>query len=139
MGFIKYLKGFSDEESLYIDNIIQNFTEDEKEMFLSKYHVKRKTPLTYILLALLGFIGFGGIHRFYIEDIGMGLLEFFTIGGFLVGTLVDIINYKKNITRANFRIAEVQAFETKNYLYDLNNYNPAIREKQSTDTKKITD
>ena len=47
-----------------------------------------------LITALLGFVGFAGIHRFIIGHIGMGILYFFTAGLCFVGTIIDAVNYK---------------------------------------------
>lgn len=40
-------------------------------------------------LCLLG--GIGGLHRFYTGHIAIGLLQVFTLGGFFIWTIVDLI------------------------------------------------
>ncbi|MGN0606012.1 MAG: NINE protein [Oscillospiraceae bacterium] len=57
------------------------------------------TRSTAVLLACLGFIGIGGIHRFYCGKYLSGLLYLFTAGLFGVGTLVDVVR----IASGNFR------------------------------------
>lgn len=123
MNFKDFIKGSSEEEKLYIENLIANFSDDEKEMFLAKYNTKRKNTFTYIFLALFGFIGFAGFHRFYTNNMMMGLLEFFTFGFLFVGTIVDLLNFWKILSAANIQVAEVLAFETKNYYFQLNKNN----------------
>lgn len=63
-----------------------------------------RTKSIAIILAL--FLGWIGGHRFYLGQIGMGLLYFFTAGLFGIGVIVDIVrmvlmsddefNYKYN-------------------------------------------
>lgn len=45
---------------------------------------------TAFLLCL--FLGFFGVHRFYQNKIGTGILWLFTCGGFVAGWIVDLIN-----------------------------------------------
>lgn len=52
--------------------------------------------------ALLGFIGIGGIHRFYVGKYGTGILMLFTLGGWGVWTLIDIVM----LCTKNFKDAE---------------------------------
>ncbi len=54
---------------------------------------------TAILLACLGLLGLGGIHRFYVGKYGTGLLYLLTAGIFGFGTIIDIIR----IATDNFR------------------------------------
>ena len=46
---------------------------------------------TAIILCCLGFIGIGGLHYFYVGKWGKGFLYLFTMGLFLIGTVVDLI------------------------------------------------
>lgn len=45
----------------------------------------------WVAFALAFFLGYFGIHYFYVGRIGMGILYFFTGGLFGIGWLVDII------------------------------------------------
>jgi TM2 domain-containing membrane protein YozV len=42
-------------------------------------------------LLLCFFVGFLGVHRFYVGKVGTGLLMLFTLGGFGLWTLIDFI------------------------------------------------
>lgn len=54
-------------------------------------NVSPKSKVIMIILCCLGFIGFGGIHRFYAGKVGTGLLWFFTGGLCCLGTIIDLI------------------------------------------------
>ena len=54
---------------------------------------------------ITGFILAGGIQRFVIGQIGMGLVYFFTGGLCLIGTIVDIINHKQLAFEYNQQMA----------------------------------
>ncbi|MBZ0243813.1 MAG: NINE protein, partial [Bacteroidales bacterium] len=56
-------------------------------------------------LCLLGFVGFAGVHRFILNQIGMGILYFFTAGLCLIGTIVDLVNYQNLTFTYNRQIA----------------------------------
>lgn len=52
-----------------------------------------KNKITAIILCCIGFIGFAGLHKFYEGKIGMGILYFFTMGLFCIGTIIDLVNF----------------------------------------------
>jgi TM2 domain-containing membrane protein YozV len=54
--------------------------------------------LTWILLTFLGFLG---IHRFYMGKIFTGLIYLFTGGLFLVGVLYDFLTLNEQLSDIN--------------------------------------
>ena len=54
---------------------------------IKSYH--EKEWFTTLLLCL--FLGWLGIHRFYVGKTGTGLLYMFTLGFFFMGVIIDII------------------------------------------------
>lgn len=51
----------------------------------------RKSKMLALLLCILGFFGFAGVHRIYVGKVGSGILYFFTGGICGVGTIIDLI------------------------------------------------
>ncbi len=50
-----------------------------------------KSKKTAFWLCMLGIIGIGGIHDFYLGKIGSGFIKLFTVNWFFVGTIIDLI------------------------------------------------
>lgn len=82
------------EELNYIEGLVKELNDEQLKQFATIYSSRRKDPQTILLLTLIGFFGVAGIQRFVIDQIGMGLLYLFTGGLCVVGTIVDLINYK---------------------------------------------
>ena len=60
-----------------------------------------KSKQTTLILCLLGFLGIGGIHDFYLGKFGAGIIKLFTMNWFMLGTILDLIKiasggYKDN-------------------------------------------
>ena len=96
------------EESMFIQNLIKDMDEDKQKTFATMYQNKRRDTTLILITTIIGFFGFAGIQRFLTDQIGMGLLYFFTGGLCFVGTIVDLVNHKK----LAFEYNQKMAFET---------------------------
>ena len=83
------------EEQFYLSGIIKNMDDKQAQQFANIYRSRRKDPQTILLVTLVGFLGIAGIQRFITDQIGLGILYFFTGGLCLIGTIIDLVNYKK--------------------------------------------
>lgn len=92
---MQYLPELEGDEMMVAAGIMRDMTDIQAAQFASAYRSRRKDPQTILLLTLLGFIGVGGIQRFILDQIGMGLLYLFTGGICLIGTIIDLVNYKR--------------------------------------------
>jgi len=91
---LKLMYDTTPEEMIALNNVVKNLPDDQVHQFVMIYRSKRKDPQTILLTCLLGFVGFAGIHRFIVGEIGMGILYFLTGGLCLIGTIVDLFNHK---------------------------------------------
>ncbi|MHB9138522.1 MAG: TM2 domain-containing protein [Victivallaceae bacterium] len=64
---------------------------------------KREVWVTYLLWFLFGTIG---VHKFYLNKFGMGILYIFTGGLFLIGLLVDLFTIPRQVRKYNDSIAK---------------------------------
>ncbi len=83
------------EEMMYVQNVLKDFSDQQASQFAMMYRSRRRDPQTILLVTIVGFLGFAGIQRFMTDQIGMGILYFFTAGLCFIGTIVDLINHKK--------------------------------------------
>jgi TM2 domain-containing membrane protein YozV len=93
------------EEMAFLQQLTNGYDEEKLRNFSNMYRARRKDPQMILLLALIGFLGFAGIHRFVLNQIGMGILYFFTAGLCLIGTIVDLVNYQSLAFNYNRQVA----------------------------------
>src|SRR5688500_20353251 len=102
---IDVLPELTGEEMLYVQALLKDMDDEKARTFASIYRTRRKDPQMILITALLGFIGFAGIHRFVMGQIGMGILYFFTAGLCIIGTIMDLVNHQKLTFEHNQKIA----------------------------------
>ena len=95
VNIINLMPELEPDEMAYVQNMVQNFSEPQAQLFVNIYRSRRKSSQIVLLTTLIGFVFVAGIQRFSIGQIGMGLLYFFTGGLCFIGTIVDLLNYKK--------------------------------------------
>ncbi|RDC65809.1 NINE protein [Adhaeribacter pallidiroseus] len=103
---LNYLPELEADEMAFVQGFFQNFNEQQAQQFTDIYRLRRKRPEIILFTSLLGFIGFAGIQRFVVGDIGLGILYFFTAGLCFIGTIVDVINYRRIAFNANVKEAQ---------------------------------
>ena len=101
------------EELVELEQLLAGKSDEEVRKFASIYRGRRKDAQTTLILALVGFFGFAGLHRLVNGDIGMGILYLLTGGLCMIGTIVDLVNHKKLNLEANRKIMlEVAQYAT---------------------------
>ncbi|GAA4317749.1 TM2 domain-containing protein [Compostibacter hankyongensis] len=107
------LPGIENEELLFLQNLLRELSDEQQRHFLMLYQGRRKDPQTILICTLLGFFGVAGIQRFILNQAGMGILYLFTYGICLVGTIIDLVNYRKMTWEFNQRAAVEAAGMTR--------------------------
>ena len=102
------------EEQMYIAGLIKNLDDNQARNFANIYRTRRRDPQTILLLTLVGFLGVAGIQRFITDQIGLGILYLFTGGICMIGTIIDLVNYKKIAFEYNQKQANQIAMMIKN-------------------------
>ena len=82
------------EEQAFVSHLIKDMSDDNAMQFANVYRVRRKDPQTILLLTLVGFLGIAGVQRFIVDQIGLGILYLLTGGICMIGTIIDLVNYK---------------------------------------------
>jgi TM2 domain-containing membrane protein YozV len=91
------LRDLQPEELMVIQSLMKEMTDSQQKQFFLLYQGKRKEQQTLLIMTLIGFLGFAGIHRFMIGDVVLGILYLLTLGFCGIGTIIDIINIR-NLT-----------------------------------------
>lgn len=91
---LHYLPELEGDEQVHVATLLKSMTDTQAEQFARIYRSQRKDETTVLLLAVVGLLGAAGLQRFYLEELGMGLLYLFTGGLCVVGTLFDLFRYK---------------------------------------------
>ena len=93
------------EEMAYVQQAIKDLNDDDARTFANIYRARRRDPQTVLILSLVGLLAIPGAQRFYLGQIGMGILYLFTAGLCFIGSLIDLINYKTNAQEYNQKVA----------------------------------
>jgi len=100
----KYLPEATGEEINYIQNLTRDMSDDDLQTFCNIYRARRRDPQTVLILALVGLFFLPGLQRFYVDQIGMGILYLFTLGLCFIGSILDIVNYKSLAQEYNSKV-----------------------------------
>ncbi|MEJ2102428.1 MAG: TM2 domain-containing protein [Desulfobacterales bacterium] len=66
---------------------------------------ERELWVAYILWFFLGFVG---VHKFYVNKMGMGILYIFTGGLFVIGWLIDLFTLPSQVRKYNAEVRRMQ-------------------------------
>ncbi|MDX1627427.1 MAG: TM2 domain-containing protein [Fulvivirga sp.] len=107
---LKVLPELQGEELNFIQSLVKKMDDEQAQQFAQIYRARRKNPQEILIFTIIGFLGIAGIQRIILNQIGMGILYFFTLGLCYIGTIIDLINYQKLTFEYNHKIAlEVKA------------------------------
>ena len=93
------------EEAIFLESLLKDSSDEQVQNFILIYRGRRKDPQTILLTALIGLVWVAGIHRFLMNQIGMGILYLLTGGLCLIGTIVDLVNHKNLAFEYNQKVA----------------------------------
>ena len=94
------------DEMLYVQELIKDMNDSQVQQFAIAYMARRKDPSNILIFTVIGFVGFAGIQRFVLNQVGMGILYLFTLGLCYIGTIVDAVNHKKLAFEYNTKQAQ---------------------------------
>lgn len=108
---LRHLPEIDGDEQIAVARLLQSMTDAQAEQFAHVYRSRRKDPTLVLAFSLVGFLGVAGVQRFYLDQVGLGLVYLLTWGFCGLGTLIDAVRYKSialtyNRERAN-EVAEL--------------------------------
>ena len=96
MWLLTYSRFFPAENMHVISEKIANLPEAKSNLL---YALPLKNPTTSVVLSL--FLGYIGVDRFYIGDVGLGITKLLTFGWLWVGAWIDIYFCQKKAKEIN--------------------------------------
>jgi TM2 domain-containing membrane protein YozV len=92
---LQLMPSLEGDEMAFVQELIKDMNDNQAMQFATAYMARRKDPSNILIFTIIGFLGFAGIQRFVLGQIGMGILYFFTLGLCYIGTILDVVNHKK--------------------------------------------
>ncbi|MCC9168163.1 TM2 domain-containing protein [Pontibacter harenae] len=95
------------DEMAFVQNLVKDMSDAEVQQFASIYRSRRREPMLILGTTLLGFFMVAGVQRFLVGQIGMGVLYLLTGGLCAIGTIVDLINFRRIAFENNIKEAQL--------------------------------
>jgi TM2 domain-containing membrane protein YozV len=90
-----YLPELEEPERSFVSQLTRAMPTPQVQQFAVAYRQRRKEPQTILILTVVGGVTIPGLHRFWLGQVGIGLLFLCTWGLLLVGTITDMIKHKE--------------------------------------------
>jgi len=100
-----YLPELDEPEKVFIQDLFDGMSPEQAQLFAGAYRQRRKDPHTVLLAAIIGLVALPGLQRFWLGHVGLGFLYLFSWGILLVGTVADLVRYKRLALNYNQEIA----------------------------------
>ncbi len=102
---IQLIPGIEANELMFLESMTKDLSDEQIKTFAILYNNERKKPDMILIGGIIGLLGIGGIQRFMLGQIGMGILYLLTAGLCYIGTIIDLVNYKKLTFEFNQELA----------------------------------
>lgn len=91
-------------DELQIVQFKRDLSDQERMQFDVQMSGKERNPSTALILSVL--LGGVGVDRFYVGDVGLGVLKLFTFGGFFIWWVIDLFLISNAARRRNVKTAQ---------------------------------
>lgn len=102
---LQFLPEIEGEEFALLERLTDQMDENQLQQFASIYRSRRRDPQNVMIFAIVGLLLVPGLQRFYLGQIGWGILYLFTAGLCLIGSIIDLVNFKSMSYEYNERVA----------------------------------
>lgn len=105
-NIIQFMPELDEEELTLVAGLVAPMNENQAQLFSYGYRARRKESQTILVASVVGLFSLPGFQRFFLGHIGLGFLYIFTGGLLLVGSIFDLVNYKRLTFEYNRKVAE---------------------------------
>jgi TM2 domain-containing membrane protein YozV len=102
---LQYLPEIEGEEYALLERLTEQMDQKQMEQFATIYRSRRRDPQNVMIFSIVGLLLVPGLQRFYLGQIGWGILYLFTAGLCFIGSIVDLVNFKSMAYEYNERVA----------------------------------
>ncbi len=102
---LQLIPGVDANELAYLNALTKDLNEDQLRTFAALYNGERRKSDMILIGGVVGLLGVGGIQRFMVNQIGMGILYLLTFGLCYIGTIIDLVNYRSLAFEYNQEVA----------------------------------
>ncbi|GBQ06464.1 TM2 domain-containing protein [Saccharibacter floricola] len=88
---------------LELQSIIHSVSENDRERYVNLLVERIRNPV--VTFGLSAFLGSWGVDRFYMGDVGLGIVKLLTLGGFGIWTLIDLFFVAGTTREKNIQLA----------------------------------
>lgn len=96
----RFMPELAGEEAQHVGSLLVNMSDEQAASFTFSYRSQRRAETTFLILTMFS------LGRFYLGQIGMGILYVFTASVCFVGAIADLVNHKKIIAEYNRQVAQ---------------------------------
>ncbi|HVB02854.1 MAG TPA: TM2 domain-containing protein [Chitinophagaceae bacterium] len=114
-NYFATLPGLEHDELMFLQNITREMTSDQHRNFFMIYQGRRRDPQTILICCIVSLFLLPGLQRFMLNQIGMGILFFFTLGLCFIGSIIDLVNYRRLTLEFNQQEAALSAAMAGNF------------------------
>ncbi len=100
-----YLPSIEGQELMFVQAIFDQLTDQEAQQFSLAYMQRRRDPSMILIMIIVAMVFLPGLHRFFLDKVGSGIVHLLTCGWCWIATIIDLVNHKKLTFEYNAKVA----------------------------------